>query len=242
MKSNAILIFWCVILVHVGHVLWWRKPSFISPSAIVECPATVQSPTVQQPIAVTLDQTPIGSLGPAKTERENFIYYDSLFYLALQFGRTAKTVLEVGCALDPFVQYLGWIPSKTCVAPYRVIYKNASLSASRPEQHVDFIEADFVEFEVEKKWDLTICSQVVEHVLDPPTFVRKLVESAQTTIISAPYMWPECGSRCNHLSHNITLETITTWAQPYKPQHHAVIEEQAKGPKSRRIIVVFQDH
>jgi hypothetical protein len=55
-------------------------------------------------LARALDATPIGSLGPKGTKREHFVYYDSLYFLAMQYGRDAKTFMEVGCASDPFAQ------------------------------------------------------------------------------------------------------------------------------------------
>ena len=44
----------------------------------------------------------------------------------LQFGANAKSIMEVGCASDPFLKYLDWIDERTCVAPYFVNYGKTS--------------------------------------------------------------------------------------------------------------------
>jgi len=190
-------------------------------------------------IAMALEATPLGSLGPKGTMREHYTYYDSLFYLSMQYGRQAKSLLEVGCASDPFAKYLSWIDQRTCVAPYQVTYdgKNHGPSAS-----VDFVKADFMEYKSDKeeKFDLLICSQVVEHVPDPAGFMKKLVEAAKTSIISVPYMWPACDN-CNHKTNNITLDTILKWVEPHKPQHHTIITEADNNKYNRRIAVVFHN-
>jgi len=38
----------------------------------------------------SLETAPIGALGPKGTDREHFIYYDSLYFLAMQYGRQAS--------------------------------------------------------------------------------------------------------------------------------------------------------
>jgi hypothetical protein len=186
-----------------------------------------------------LDAAPIGSLGPKGTNREHFVHYDSLYFLAMQYGRDAKTFMEVGCAADPFAQYLSWIDSPTCVAPYQVLYQKGA--KEKQADSVEFIKADWMEFKEKEKYDLLLCSQVVENVPDPAAFLKKLITAAKTSIISVPYRWRPCG-KCNHISNNISLDTIQTWSAPYsKPTHHTIIEEDGGGPNSKRIIVVFQN-
>ena len=74
-------------------------------------------------LSQSIRTVPVGSLGPKDTNREHLMYYDSLYFLSMQYGSTATNVLEVGCAKEPFINYLTWIPSKDCVAPYFVDYE-----------------------------------------------------------------------------------------------------------------------
>lgn len=184
--------------------------------------------------------TPIGALGPKNTNRENLIYYDSVYFLSVQFGAKAKSALEVGCATDPFSKYLSWIHTKDCVAPYFATYDSAKGSGTIDDDHaasssVTQITADFMEWENQKMYDLVVCSQVLEHVPDPSSFTKKLISiSSQATIISVPYMWGAC-TLCGHLTHLINESMVLEWAKPHKPTYHAIIEEKL----GKRLVVVF---
>ena len=87
-----------------------------------------QRQLVNNRIAETIKKTNIGKLGPSKSTRSDYRYYDSLFYTTLQYASEAKTSIEVGCANDPFIKYLDWIDKRTCVAPYFIDYSNEDLS------------------------------------------------------------------------------------------------------------------
>jgi hypothetical protein len=62
-------------------------------------------------------------------------------------------------------------------------------------------------------YDAVLCSQVLEHLHDPTTFLRKLLSVGNTVIISVPYLWQdESWARCHHVSHNINITTVRRWA------------------------------
>lgn len=194
-------------------------------------------------LAQALAKTPVGNLGEANTSRQNYRYYDSLFYATLQFGADATSLIEVGCASDPFIKYFDWIDKRTCVAPYFVQYngdekKKTKLSGS--SHAIESVVSDFMEYEIEDySYDLLICSQVVEHVPDPSAFIKKLIRTAKTSIISVPYDWPDCGEKCGHLTHEITYEKLLEWTTPQKPIYSSIIHEHRRST-GRRILLVFQ--
>lgn len=188
---------------------------------------------------------PVGSLGPTNTTRKHLRYYDSMYYTALQYGADAHTILEVGCASDPFIKYLDWADKRTCVAPYFVDYSNNN--AKRKDDKVEKITADFMEYELplNKKYDLLLCNQVLEHVGNPKAFMLKLIDSAETSIISVPFGWGKCRSKgdkhgCNHVTDNITYERLLMWTQPHKPMHSTIVSEKVDSKFNKRIILVYK--
>lgn len=156
----------------------------------------------------------------------------------MQFGRKAKSIIEVGCASNPFIKYLNWIQKRTCVAPYFADYGNG-LNKLEVGSIIEAVTADFMEYELPNndKYDLLVCSQVVEHVQNPSAFVQKLIRSAKTSIISIPYKWEDCGSNCGHNTHEISYNRILEWSQPHVPIYSTIVQEASLA---RRIIVVYQ--
>ena len=195
-------------------------------------------------LASALAKTPVGNLGPANTTRQRYRYYDTLFYTTLQFGADAASIIEVGCASDPFIKYLAWADKRTCVAPYFVKYSEGGTENKElgKDAHViDSVVADFMEYEVDDySYDLLVCSQVVEHVPDPSAFVKKLIRTAKTSIISVPFKWPHCGESCNHVTDEISYSLLLEWSKPHKPVYSSIVREKGKGDTKKRIIMVFQ--
>jgi hypothetical protein len=192
-------------------------------------------------VSQAVEHAPIGSLGPSNTIRSKFRYYDSLFYTTLQYGANAESVIEVGCASDPFIKYLDWVDKRTCVAPYFVDYANNKMESNITK--VERITADFMKYELpdNKKYDLLLCNQVLEHVPQPSLFMKKLISSAKTSIISVPFNWGDCGKGCNHLTDKITYEKILKWSAPHKPIHSGIVTEKVNYEFNRRIILVYTE-
>lgn len=198
-------------------------------------------------LARTIDKVNIGSLGPSGGARQHLRYYDSLFYTALHFGAHAKTSIEVGCASDPFLQHLGWIEKRTCVAPYFVKYDQHSgghdnTKLKKNGNAIERVTADFMEYTLpdDHKFDLLICSQVLEHVPDPSSFMKKLIRSAKTSIVSVPFQWGDCGKKCNHVTDNISRDVLLKWSKPYVPIYQGIVSERdGRHVFDKRIILVF---
>ena len=197
---------------------------------------TEDSPRIIQAI----QKASIGSLGPSGS-RNHLRYYDSVFYASVQFGADAKSGIEVGCASDPFIKHLNWLDQRTCLAPYFVDYDNKTTTTNMSSMTVEMITSDFMEYELpeNKPFDLLLCSQVLEHVPTPELFMKKLISSARTSIISVPLEWRECGPRCGHKTHNITYKQLLEWSAPHVPISSLVVAED-RGAKMRRIILVYR--
>ena len=231
----------------------WDTIMIASPNKMILHPALVLDATASLRTATTttathnkliqaIQQAPIGSLGPSGTNRTHLHYYDTLFFTAIQYGANAKTIIEVGCASDPFIQYLDWIEHRTCVAPYFVQYGNSSKTNDDLGTKIERVTADFMEYRLpnENKFDLLLCNQVLEHVPDPASFMKKLIESAKTSIISVPYNWEGCGEVCNHKTDFISMNMLTEWSAPYLPVYRGIVTEDGDGKFNKRVIFVFE--
>jgi hypothetical protein len=185
---------------------------------------------------------PTRALGPKNTNRVNGIYYESTYFLSMQFAAEAQSMLEVGCAADPFAEHLHWIRTKHCVAPFVASYMGRShdgaavqdagnYSTGRTVRH---ITADFMTWPMQPRtYDLIICNQVLEHIPTPGSFLKKLISGSRlTTIISVPFMWRQC---CGHLHHYINVTTILEWSKPHQPVSYSVVAEKL----GKRLIAVF---
>ncbi|KAL7524544.1 hypothetical protein ACHAXR_000618 [Thalassiosira sp. AJA248-18] len=207
-------------------------------------PSNAAQPLISNILAQSVQNSPIGSLGPPSgTKRRHLRYYDSLYYTSLQFGAGATSAIEVGCSSDPFLKYLDWIGKRTCVAPYFIDYlRGKAGGAHHSRGGVERVKADFMRYKLpnKTKYDLLVCGQVLEHVPDPRKFLRKLIATAKTSIISVPYNWTDCGKMCNHVTHHITYETISNWSKPHIPIYNGVVRENGTKYDSRRMIVVFK--
>jgi hypothetical protein len=204
-----------------------------------------QEPSFDSKIARALQNASFGSFGPRGTSRERLRYYDALYYTALQYGSDAESILEVGCASDPYVQHLNWIANRTCVAPYFESYERYAVDGTEMAGNsttIEKITADFMNYELPRgeKYDLLLCNQVLEHVPKPAVFMKKLISSARTSIISVPYNWPDCGKECEHVSHRITHKKLMGWSAPHVPIYQGIVTENQDSKFGRRIILVFK--
>ncbi len=223
----------------------WDKDVFASPNMLLH-PSLSHAPDADAPhqssprLIEALKNAPIGSLGPSGTNRKHMRYYDTLFYTTMQYGADAKSIIEVGCASDPFLKHLSWIDQRTCVAPYFVEYGKDSGKYLNTD--IKKVTADFMEYELpnDENFDLLLCNQVLEHVPNPAAFMKKLIASARTSIISVPYNWGDCGKTCNHKTNHITIDKLKKWSAPYVPVYHKIVEEEGSGGNRKRAIVVFE--
>ena len=151
--------------------------------------------------------------------------------------------------------------NRTCVAPYFDGYGGEKDVRPGTEDPKEFTSSDFSpvrmvvgDFNVwtpPTEWDpqpdVVVCSQVIEHVDDPGKFMQKLLASAPTVIVSAPYLWddgPDKCPKCDHKSNKISEETMLQWAAPRRPAATSIVDEGSnrEQPESfdRRIVMLFR--
>jgi hypothetical protein len=183
-------------------------------------------------------------------ERRSFRFYKHLLCIIQRYAHAAKSALDVGSSLPPFLNALPWIQQKAIVGPRFAgnVGKGGKEILSLPRIEAKFgvtaHQADFLAWQPERGgattpgplYDLIICSEVVEHVEQPSAFVRKLLALGRVVVLSVPYMWEACdNTQCHHKTHKITRQRIEAWAGR-SPQAFDIVEE-ASG--DRRIICVY---
>ncbi len=83
---------------------------------------------------------------------------------------------------------------------------------------VERITADFMEYELpdNKKYNLLLCNQVLEHAPQPALFMKKLISLAKISIILVPFNWGDCGKLCKHTTNHITNKKLLEWSAPHE--------------------------
>ena len=115
------------------------------------------------------------------SSRKDILYYEVVRILASSIGATANSILDVGSAGCPYLGWFDWIEHKVSIDVENP-YKSAG---------VESLKKDFLTWETEKKFDVVLCLQVLEHVQDAEQFAKKLLALGKTVIVSVPYKWDE---------------------------------------------------
>ena len=197
-------------------------------------------------------------------QRRHYAFYKHLHCVLQRYAGTARSALDVGSALPPYLNALPWIASRTIVGPRfagnvgRGGVEILSLRRIAEKFGVVAIQADFLEWQLPEAplatggsapgravaaapqaqpFDLVLCSEVVEHVPQPRAFVRKLLSAGKVLVLSVPYRWAPCDdTKCHHVSNQITRDMIAGWAGR-QPDAFDVVQETSG---EQRIICVYR--
>jgi hypothetical protein len=153
--------------------------------------------------------------------RKHQIYYQALFQMAAVVGKQANSVIDVGSTTG-FLNWLHWIDERVQVdlGPFPERYRGIK------QIQADFMSSDVPE--LKRRYDLCICSQVLEHIENPQPFCAKLLSIADSLIVSVPYKWRE-GRVTGHIHDPVDEEKVLMW-MGRKPNHSIVLQEPF-GPK-----------
>lgn len=112
--------------------------------------------------------------------------YHALFLKGLDLNRHhIKTVLEVGCGS-------GVYPIKHAHEFEGLAYTGVDISKSaidyaKANSAAEFIEADFLQWQDDRVFDLAFSHSTLDHVYDPDEFLRKIVaKTGKVAFISSP--------------------------------------------------------
>ena len=159
-------------------------------------------------------------------KRFDLIYYQYVYYVCRVVGKDATSTLDVGSRGTPFLEWLTWIDERVSV----------DIQVPYASPRVVGIKADFFEFKPEKKFDLTTCLQVMEHVPDAARFGKKLLEVSNHLVVSVPFEW--IGKTPGHVNDPVTLKKLAGW-MGREPNYHIIAAEPFVGRNGKRLIAYY---
>jgi hypothetical protein len=140
------------------------------------------------------------SASPYWMRRKNYLYYHVVGLLARRLAIGAQTMIDVGSAGCPYLEWFPNVPSRT------------SLDLRRPyaAPGIDSIRADFLCWKAPHIYDIALCLQVLEHIPDAGAAARKLLALAEVVVVSVPYQWP-AGQQKGHLHDPVDETKMEQW-------------------------------
>ncbi|MBL0407490.1 methyltransferase domain-containing protein [Microvirga aerilata] len=132
--------------------------------------------------------------------RKDILYYQVARVITSHLSKKAKTIIDVGSAGCPYLDWFSHVPMRT------------SLDLKRPYEAkgVKSITSNFLTWEPDRKYDIVTCFQVLEHVPDAEGFAQKLLEVGGIVIVSVPYKWPK-GRTKSHVQDPVDEEKMLSW-------------------------------
>jgi hypothetical protein len=156
-------------------------------------------------------------------QRKHLRYYQEVLGVARAHASTAQSALDVGAGDTELVRWLDWIPLRVALDP----------RPADPVPNVERVVANFLDYRPPRTFDLVICLQVLEHLEDPVTFLRKLLSTGRTVIVSVPYRWPK-GLAPRHVQDPVDEAVLTRWAGRDPVESRVVHNARA------RLVAVFR--
>jgi hypothetical protein len=175
----------------------------------------------------------------SKNRKDQQYYRDT--WCAVRFlGEGARSIVDVGSSFPPFLMSTDWIPEREITSKYFPGNEKPCGAATTCTLQ-DGIQAniqDFYTWHPDKVYDVVIAMQVVEHVSNPTRFMRKLLKTGRTVVVTVPYKWDDHHMEF-HKHHKIALEDMRQWAGKHELHFH-VSQDTGKGQYSQRLLMVFQ--
>lgn len=106
-------------------------------------------------------------------------------------------------------------------------------------KNIEYVHEDFLTWKCDKKYDLAVCMQVLEH-LDTKSiqpFVEKLFKLSDHVVISVPYKWKK-GFCKYHKQDPVTVEKLNRWTDGRVPDNMKLIKDDG----SERLICYYKQN
>ena len=133
-------------------------------------------------------------------ERKDILYYQVARVLVERIGKKARSIIDVGSAGCPYVDWFDFIPHR------------ASVDLKRPYEApgVHSFTGDFLAWEPDRHYDIVTCMQVLEHVPPAREFAQKLLSIGNVVVVSVPYKWPK-GKTKSHVHDPVDEAKMLDW-------------------------------
>jgi hypothetical protein len=164
--------------------------------------------------------------------RRHMLYYQAVYQFVAAIGYNAKSLVDIGSGGTDYITWFDWIESRAKL-DYRI--SNASPGIAK-------IETDFFEWNPEKKYDVALCLQVLEHIPDAKGFCDKLKTVCNRLLISVPYKWS--GKAEGHVQDPVDEEKVRSWmgippntsqvvTEPFGESRYIAYYDLKEGPRFR---------
>ena len=149
------------------------------------------------------------------SSRKNFNYYKKVLKLMAKIP--AKSVIDIGGWKGEFLHSVDFIEDKTCLDKQKTEQKYSD---------IQYINANFLDYQPERSYDLAICLQVLEHLKDETIyqFTEKLFTLAPRVIISVPYKWKKNACKF-HFQDPVDLQKLKSWTT-LEPNKTYIVKEK----------------
>ena len=154
-------------------------------------------------------------------ERKHLNYYRVVRELAKKYAPGAREMLDVGGYQPRYMTEFEWIPTRMCINVDPHAADDLAMSSG-----------DFLTYKLGRTTDLVLCLQVLEHIIAPSLFARRLCEGAAVTIISVAYKWA-AGPESGHFHDSIDEEKLDAWTAR-TPRERVVVKDEAE-----RLVAVY---
>ena len=145
--------------------------------------------------------------------RQTQIYYSYVSRLVRGVAPQINSIMDVGSGKTSCLEQFDWIP----------IRKTIDVAHPYASEFVEGVKADFLEYEVDERYDLVVCLQVLEHIPEVEAFARKLFDISRSVLISVPYKWPKGGTK-GHIHDPVDEEKLRAWTRR-KPDYQIIVTE-----------------
>ena len=156
--------------------------------------------------------------------RQEILYYQVVRILTQAISQGAESLIDVGSAGCPYLEWYGHVPYRT------------SIDLRRPYEAagVQSLVGNFLDWTPDRKYDVATCLQVLEHVAKAREFAQKLLATAAVVVISVPYKWPH-GHTKSHVQDPVDERKMLGWFD--REPNFSYIVNELKAPVQRLVCV-----